>query len=71
MTLREWMDKKGYKTKEAAKLLGLSKRTLRSYLSGERSPRDEVMGRIIFITGGKVLPSDIYNERQKLRGEKK
>ena len=48
----------------AAKLFGVKKSTLRSWLYTSRHPRPATANKIVKVTGGKVSLKDIYGSKE-------
>lgn len=62
MGLKDYLDKHKISMAEAAKALGLSYELIRRYCNGMSIPRRETLLKICTWSGGKVRPSDFYEE---------
>jgi transcriptional regulator with XRE-family HTH domain len=63
MKLGEWLTAKRMSHEEFASRIGSDRSTVTRYVSGERMPRREMMGRILAETGGDVTANDFMTER--------
>lgn len=62
MQLRQYLDKHRIDVPAFADELGVSAQTVYRYLTGDRLPHRDVMGRICQITKGAVQPNDWFKQ---------
>lgn len=60
MQLREYLDRREITIPVFAERIGVSVQAVHRYVTGERTPRPEVMKRIAAVTQGDVEPNDFY-----------
>lgn len=60
MMLRTYLDQHAVSTTQFAERIGVSLAALHRYLTGERTPRPEVLERISRVTQGCVQPNDFF-----------
>lgn len=63
MELKAYIKKHGIK--RCTELFGVSKWTVKSWRSGERTPRPEAATRIVQVTGGEVSLAGIYAQTRR------
>lgn len=65
--VRKYMDKNGYSQKQLSKLSGITEASMSKYLSGERTPRIDVVVSLAKALG--ISVDELIGDDEKLAGE--